>query len=77
MNFWQNIPTNHAFSDHPILSQHGAYLSHEAYNYTKEKAEKHGAAMNPMQLMGLVRERVRQERGIELEPEVMILGRDK
>jgi len=30
-----------------------------------------------LRLIGIIRERARQERGIELETEVMILGKDK
>jgi UDP-N-acetylmuramate dehydrogenase len=48
-------------------------------------SEKHGnfivntgdaTAADVLRLIGIIRERVRQERGIELEPEVQIVGRE-
>ncbi len=39
-NFWKNIPQDHPFYKHPILSEYGNDLSQEGYNYIVEKMKK-------------------------------------
>ncbi len=52
----------------------GACVSDKHANFIVNKGG--ATATDVLELIGMVRERARRERGIELEPEVMILGRE-
>jgi len=45
--FWEEIPEEHPYRNHPILSTKGKELSEQAYKYTKEKPKSmhHGEAI--------------------------------
>jgi len=52
----------------------GACVSDKHANFIVN--DRGATARDVLELIGMVRDRARRERGIELEPEVMILGRE-
>jgi len=41
-NFWGNIPKEHPFSEHPILSKYGPKLSEEGFGFSRSKLTEKG-----------------------------------
>ena len=55
-DFWRDLPRNreHTFGKHPILAMHGANLSKDAFDFTSEKMQQSGGAINSHQFMQIV-----------------------
>lgn len=88
-NFWTNIPQDHAFAQHPILSEYGHNLSQEGFNYISnqmterghELSDAQGMAMEGMRLFGEIArlEAAHEEELVEMAKDitVQVWGIDK
>jgi len=71
--FWSDFPNaknpgqKHIFHQHPIMRLYGDKLSRASYEDVSERGEQAGVQYSPAQLMGLIMEISRLERGHEKE----------
>ena len=54
-SFWGNIPKEHSFSEHPVLSKHGPKLSEEGFEFTRNKLSE-GGKQAPSQVSQIMTE---------------------